>query len=132
MTNGFSPAVGDPHQAVQQLLARTSEMARRAQAAGERISQIAVTVTSRNRAVSVTAGSGGVLKAVTPGPAASGMSPVQLCAAVMDAYARASRQAAREASDVMAEATGRDTKAMQMMRDALPPDPDADGSELVR
>jgi DNA-binding protein YbaB len=123
----FNVPGGDPQNRMKALIEQASAMSERARVAGERISAITVSATSRNRAVTVTAGSGGVLKSVTPGPAAGGLSAVQICSAVMEAYARASRQAAEEASELMQEATGRDTKAMQMMRAALPPDPDADG-----
>lgn len=124
----FNVPGGDPRNRMKALIEQASVMSERARVAGEQISAITVSATSRNRAVTVTAGSGGVLKSVSPGPASAGMSAVQLCAAVMEAYARASRQAAQEASELMQEATGRDTKAMQMMRAALPPDPDADGA----
>lgn len=117
---------GDPQARMSELLERANQMSARARDAGERISAIAVSATSRNRAVTVTAGSGGVLKGVTAGPAATGMSANQICAAVMEAYARASRQAAQEASELMQQAVGRDTRAMQKMREALPPDPDAE------
>lgn len=140
MTNGFPPqppsGAQDPlsglaGDAMRQMLERTNELARRAQEAGERIAALSVTESSRNRAVTVTAGAGGILKDVRPGPAASGMSATQLCAAVLEAYARASRHAAVEASELMAEATGRDTKAMQLMRAALPPDPDAPDEDVT-
>ncbi|HEY3631197.1 MAG TPA: YbaB/EbfC family nucleoid-associated protein [Jatrophihabitantaceae bacterium] len=128
----FNVPGGDPQARMKALIEQATAMGERARVAGEQISAIAVSASSRNRAVTVTAGSGGVLKSVTPGSASSGMSAAQICAAVMEAYARASRQAAQEASELMQDATGRDTRAMQMMRAALPPDPDAEDAGARR
>ncbi|KQY55489.1 MULTISPECIES: YbaB/EbfC family nucleoid-associated protein [unclassified Nocardioides] len=115
-----------PDQAIQAMMKQASEAAARAKVAGEEISALEVSVTSRNKAVTVTAGSGGILKSVRPGSAASNMTAVQICEAVMQAYASAARQAAEQASEIMGQALGRDTQAMRKMREALPPDPDAD------
>jgi DNA-binding protein YbaB len=107
---------------VRQLTAQAVQMAEKAKDAARRINEIAVEATSRNRMVTVTVGSGGVLKAVRPGPAASGAGAAQLCAAVLEAYGQAAREAARTASEVMQQVTGRDTQVMQAMRAAMPQD----------
>lgn len=62
-----------------------------------------------------------MLKAVRPGPGAGKVDATHLCAAIMEAYGAAARQAAAEASELMQSITGRDTRVMQMMRDAMPP-----------
>jgi DNA-binding protein YbaB len=109
---------------IRQLNQQVTAMADQAREAAGQLNQIAVTVTSRNRAVTVTVGSGGVLKSIKPGPAGNDVSAAHLCTAVMEAYAKASRQAAEEASALMERVTGRDTQVMQMMRAAMPPDPE--------
>lgn len=111
---------------IRQLNARMAEMAEKARDAGAQIERIAAEVTSRNRAVTVTVGSGGILKSLRPGPSSSGSTAAQLCAAVMEAYGKAARQAAQDASQVMESITGRDTVAMQRMRAAMPPDEEED------
>ncbi|MGI8760958.1 MAG: YbaB/EbfC family nucleoid-associated protein [Jatrophihabitantaceae bacterium] len=115
----FAPGGLDAER-VRQVTEQVAAMATRARDAGAQLNRIAVQASSRNRAVSVVVGSGGILKSVQSGPAGSGMSAAQLCAAVMEAYGQASREAAAEASALMEQLTGRDTVAMQMMRAAMP------------
>lgn len=119
--DGLPPLDQDRMRQLEQKMAALAERAR--EAAGQ-LNQIAVSVSSRSRAVTVTVGSGGVLKSIKPGPAGNDVSATQLCAAVMEAYAKASRQAAEEASALMLQVTGRDTQVMQTMRAAMPPDPE--------
>jgi DNA-binding protein YbaB len=122
-----APPFGGPpldQDRVRQLNQQMATMASQAREAAEQLNQIAVSATSRNRAVTVTVGSGGILKSVKPGPAAAGASAAHLCSAVMEAYGQASRQAAEEASALMQRVTGKDTQVMQMMRAAMPQDPD--------
>jgi len=111
---------------IRELNEKMAAMAGQAREAAEQLNQIAVTVTSRNRAVTLTVGSGGVLRSIRPGPAGNNVSAAQLCTAVMEAYAKASREAAEEASVLMQRVTGRDTQVMQTMRAAMPPDPEED------
>lgn len=111
---------------IRRLNKQMAEMATKAREASEQLNTIAVEATSRNRAVIVTVGSGGILKSVKPGPASSGVNTTQLCSAVMEAYGKAARQAAQEASELMEQVTGRDTTVMQKMREAMPPEDEDD------
>ena len=109
---------------------RAQEMAARATEAGGRLAALEVAASSRNGAATVTVGSGGILKRIVAERGASRLSPDQLCTAIMQAYALASRQAAEQASEVMGLALGRDTEAMRLLRAAMPPvvedDPEVD------
>ncbi len=113
---------GAGRERMQQLNAKVAAMAERAREAGEQLNRILVEATSRNRAVTVAVGSGGILKSVRPGPAGGQQSAANLCAAVMEAYGQASRQAAAEASALIERVTGRDTRAMQLLRESMPPE----------
>lgn len=115
---------GTAPDALRQLMERAQQTATRAKAAGAEMAALEVSATSKNRAVIVTVGSGGVLKRIQPGANAGTMPVAQVCQAVMQAYAHAARQAAEQASEIMSEAVGRDTEAMAKMRESLPPDPE--------
>lgn len=110
-------------EAIQANIRRAEEMAARAKAAGAQLAALTVSATSYDEEVTVTVGSGGILKGIVAGRAAAGLAPDQLCAAIMQAYAVASRRASEQASEVMASAIGRDTESMRLLRAAMPPEP---------
>jgi DNA-binding protein YbaB len=117
----FPPAGPGPgNERLRELTEQVTKIAARAREAGEQLNRITVEATSRNRAVTVAVGSGGILRSVRPGPAGNSMTAAQVCTAVMEAYGRASRQAAQEASALMEQVTGRDTETMRRMREAMP------------
>jgi hypothetical protein len=119
-------AAGSIEAQIKQIQARTAEMAQQGQELQQRLGSIVGSATSRNGLATVSTGSGGILRSVVPGAGAEAASPAEFAAAIMEAYALASRQAAEQAAEVARSITGRDSQIMKLMREALPPVPVAE------
>jgi hypothetical protein len=86
-------------------------------------------VSSPNGAVTVTVGSGGVMRSLRFGPRAQDVPLAQLSSSIMAAYSAACREAAQRSVAIMSRLVGPDSPSLQLMRDAIPPVPEGDGAE---
>lgn len=103
------------HEARLEAIVERGKQARAALAATE------IEVSSRDGAVTVVVGAGGVLKDLRFGAKASGTPPTQLRAAIMSTYQQACAQAAERSTAAIARiGGGADNPAYQMLRDAIP------------
>lgn len=120
---------GEPRDAdawVRSQTERFAEMREQAEQVRAQLAQNVVTVSDGQATVTVAVGSGGVLQSITFGPRSTQLSADQLSTAVMRTYGQACRQAAERAQQIVSELVGADSSTLQLMRDAVPPDPDAD------
>lgn len=105
----------------EQHLARMRELQERGAAVKARLEATEITHTSRDGAVTVVVGAGGVLKALTFGAKANGVPPARLSAAVMGTYRQACAQAAERSTEALSALVGPDNPTFQLLRDAIPP-----------
>lgn len=118
-------AVADPSGILRTLQERSAELRTRAEALQRELAAIEVAVTAPDRSVTVTVGAGGVLRGIAVDPRGARATPARWSQAVMRAYAQACREVGeRAAALVQQHSPG--SPAVQLMRDAIPPDPDAD------
>jgi DNA-binding protein YbaB len=113
----------DPLAGIRGLQARSAQLRERAEVLQVELAKISESVTSPDRIVTVTVGAGGIMRAVRVEPAGSRANPTHWAASVMKAYQQGCRLVGEQASELMQRhAPG--SPAVQMMRDAIPPDPD--------
>lgn len=92
----------------------------------QELAQSTATVSSPNGAVTVTVGSGGVMRSIRFGPRADKVPLSQLSSSIMAAYGKACREAAEQGVAIMSQLVGEDSPSLQLMRNAIPPDPEGD------
>lgn len=85
-------------------------------AANEGLRGIAVSATSADGSARVSVNAEGMLTGLHIGQQAVSMSPAELSAAVLDAYASAQREAARRAADLLRSVTGSDVVVEERIR----------------
>jgi DNA-binding protein YbaB len=111
----------------EQHLARMRELQARGAAVKARLEATEISQTSRDGAVTVVVGAGGVLKKLTFGAKADGVPPSRLSAAVMATYRQACAQAAERSTEALSALVGPDNPTFQLLRDAIPPAADENG-----
>lgn len=111
-------------QYLEQQAQRYAKMREDAERVKLQLAESTATVTSPNGAVTVTVGSGGVMRSLRFGQHAEGLPLAQLSSSIMAAYGKACRQAAEQGVEIVSELVGPDSPTLQLMRDAIPPDPD--------
>jgi DNA-binding protein YbaB len=111
-------------QYLEQQAQRYAKMREDAERVKQQLAESTATVTSPNGAVTVTVGSGGVMRSLRFGQRAEGLPLAQLSASIMAAYGTACRRAAEQSVEIVSELVGPDSPTLQLMRDAIPPDPD--------
>jgi DNA-binding protein YbaB len=111
-------------QYLEQQAQRYAKMREGAERVKQQLAESTATVTSPNGAVTVTVGSGGVMRSLRFGQRAEGLPLAQLSASIMAAYGTACRRAAEQSVEIVSELVGPDSPTLQLMRDAIPPDPD--------
>lgn len=100
----------------------------RAERLQSQLAELSETVTSADRLVSVTVGAGGIMRSIRLESGGQSADPAKLLNAVMKAYAAGCRQVGQRAADLMSQhAPG--SPAVEMMRDAIPPEPENEGVE---
>lgn len=113
----------DPLGVLRSLKARSAEMRERAEALQAELAKISESVTSADRTVTVTGGAGGIMRGLRVEPAGERVSSTQCASAALKAYQQGCRIVGERAADLMQRhAPG--SPAVQMMREAVPPDPD--------
>ena len=105
------------------------ELRERGERVREQLAATEATVRSASGAVSVTVGAGGVLRALELGENSRTLAPAKLSQEIMRAYTQAGRQAAERSVSIMSELVGADSPTLQLLRDAIPPDPEAERNE---
>jgi DNA-binding protein YbaB len=111
-------------QYLEQQAQRYAKMREDAERVKQQLADSTATVTSPNGAVTVTVGSGGVMRSLRFGPRAEGLPLAQLSSSIMAAYGKACRHAAEQGVEIVSELVGPDSPTLQLMRAAIPPDPD--------
>lgn len=111
-------------QYLEQQAQRYGKMREDAERVKQQLAESTATVTSPNGAVTVTVGSGGVMRSLRFGQRAEGVPLAHLSSSIMAAYGKACRQAAEQGVEIVSELVGPDSPTLQLMRDAIPPDPD--------
>lgn len=107
--------------------ARYAQLREDAERVKQQLAESRATVSSPNGAVTVTVASGGVMQSIRFGPRAENLPLSQLSSAIMVAYGKACREAAQQGVAIMSQLVGEDSPTLQLMRDAIPPDPAAGG-----
>lgn len=107
-------------------VAKFRELRERGERVKDELAAAQATVRSASGAVSVTVGAGGVLRALELGEASRSLAPARLSEEIMKTYRRAGRQAAEQSVSIMSALVGADSPTLQLLRDAVPPDPDAE------
>ncbi len=92
----------------------------------QELAESTATASSPNGAVTVTVGSGGVMRSIRFGPRADKVPLAQLSSSIMAAYGKACREAAEQGVAIMSQLVGEDSPSLQLMRNAIPPDPEGD------
>jgi len=105
---------------------RFTKMREDAERVKQELADSTATVTSPNGAVTVTVGSGGVMRSLRFGPRAEDVPLAQLSSSIMAAYGKACREAAERGVAIMSQLVGEDSPSLQLMRNAIPPDPETD------
>lgn len=108
---------------------RFGRIRERAEGLRAELAQNTVTISDGQGVVTVTVGSGGVMQSIVFGPRATQSGPARLSEAVMRTYAQACRDAAERSQQIVGELVGADSPVLQLMRDAVPPDPGGEDDE---
>ncbi|MCG8918418.1 YbaB/EbfC family nucleoid-associated protein [Actinokineospora sp. PR83] len=125
MTSG--ERVRDPHEWLAEQDRRTAAMLAEAQDAQVRLAENTAAVTSSDRVVSITVNPGGGMTALSLSPDADRMGHRQLAVLIMTAYNQAARQAATRTMEIMADPVGRESEALDLVRRAMPVEPEPGG-----
>ncbi|GLZ80403.1 hypothetical protein Afil01_52100 [Actinorhabdospora filicis] len=94
------------------------EMRERADRAGRELAAASVTVSSRDKAVTVTVGATGLLAGVEFGVRARALTQMQLASALMETYGRAVAEATRASREVLSEISG--PAALELFDELMP------------
>ncbi|MGH8961717.1 MAG: YbaB/EbfC family nucleoid-associated protein [Jatrophihabitantaceae bacterium] len=113
----------DPDAFVREQVARFGQLRERAEQVKAELAQNTATARSEG-VVTVTVGAGGVMQSISFGPKAEGLGAAKLSATTMRVYGQACRAAAARSQQILGELVGPDSPTLQLMRDAVPPDPD--------
>lgn len=105
---------------------RFTKMREDAERVKQELAESTATSTSPNGAVTVTVGSGGVMRSLRFGARAENVPLAQLSSSIMAAYGKACREAAERGVTIMSQLVGEDSPSLQLMRDAIPPEPDGE------
>jgi DNA-binding protein YbaB len=125
----FGPGSGapfDPEQWVRDMDERMSALRGRAESAKQDLEDNNVTLTSNDRAVTVTVNGSGSLLSLQYGSRAEGMSTQMLATKTMQTYQKACAEAAQRTTAIMSGLLGADSDAMDILKAAMPPPPEAD------
>ncbi|MEO6887266.1 MAG: YbaB/EbfC family nucleoid-associated protein [Jatrophihabitantaceae bacterium] len=107
------------------LNARSGELRARAEQMQVELSAVLETARARNGFATVTVGAGGIMRSLVIEPASAHATPAELAGGIMTAYQQGCRLAAEKAAEIVQRhAPG--SPAVDMMRAAIPPDPDPD------
>ena len=107
-------------------LARFAALRERGERVREQLAATEATATDGTGAVTVTVRAGGVMQAVRFAESARRLPLEKLSTQLMQAYLQACRAAAEQSVAIMSELVGPDSPSLQLMRDAVPPDPAAE------
>jgi len=113
-------------QYLQKQASRYATLRENAERVKQELAESTATVSSANGAVTVTVGAGGVMRSIRFGSRAEGVPLAKLSSSIMTAYGKACRQAAEQGVEIMSQLVGADSPSLQLMRDAIPPDPGDD------
>jgi hypothetical protein len=97
----------------------------RAEALRAELAKISESVTAPDRTVTVTVGAGGIMRGIKVETAGQRATPTQWADAVMRAYANGCRLVGERAAALVEQHTP-GTPAVQLMREAVPPPPEAE------
>ena len=103
--------------------ARMAQLQERAAEVRARLAATEITARSRDGAVSVVVGAGGVLKQLHFSSKAGELPLGKLSTTVLQAYRQACAEAAARSTEAMGALVGPDNPSYQMLRDAVPPAP---------
>jgi len=105
---------------------RFTKMREDAERVKQELAESTATVMSPNGAVAVTVGPGGVMRSLRFGPRAENVPLSQLSSSIMATYGKACHEAAERGVAIMSQLVPADSPSLQLMRNAVPPDPDPD------
>jgi DNA-binding protein YbaB len=103
---------------------RFDELRARAEQARNQLAQNLVTERDSDGVVTIVVGAAGIMQSITFGPRANQLQPAQLSSVVMGTYRQACRRAAERSQQIVGELVGPDSPTVQLLRDAVPPDPE--------
>jgi DNA-binding protein YbaB len=115
-----SQPLGDPGILLREITEKSKQLREQAEAMRAELADVLVSVTSPDRAVSVTVGAGGIMRGIKVESGGLRATPTQLTDAVMRAYGEACRQAGQRSADIVERYTP-NSPAVAMMRDSVPP-----------
>jgi DNA-binding protein YbaB len=111
---------------------RYRELRERGERARQELAEVRATVRSSTGAVTVTVGAGGVLHGVDVSEQARKLAPAKLSVEIMTTYRRAAQDVAEKGVEIMSALVGPDSPTLQLIRDAIPAEPEADDDGIRR
>jgi DNA-binding protein YbaB len=97
------------------------ELQERGAAVRAQLAATEISARSRDGAVSVVVGAGGVMKGLKFGAKANGVPLARLSEVIFATYRQACAQAAERSTQALSALVGPDNPSYQMLRDAIPP-----------
>lgn len=121
MSVPFGGQVRDPQEWMREQERRSAELLAKAEVAKTELANNVVTLTSRDRLVTLTVNPGGGLTSLTLSPQAQDKPVSQLATLIMSTYREATTKAADKTLAIMAGLTGEDSEAVEFIKSTLPP-----------
>jgi DNA-binding protein YbaB len=132
MTDGLFGAFSTDAADFEKQRERFAAMRERAEQVQRDLAGTDATVSSQDQSVTITVGAGGIMKSLRFGPRADRLPMATLASTIMTTYTHACRDVAGQAADLVESLTGGTSTTSALMREAIPADPDDDGSDRRR
>jgi DNA-binding protein YbaB len=121
-------APGDGDAYAEEQSARFARIREQAEQARAQLAENTVTRSDSEGVVTVVVGAAGVMQSIRFGARANQLQPAQLSSVVMRTYGQACQEAAARSQQIVGQLVGPDSPTLQLMRAAVPPDPDDDAA----
>jgi DNA-binding protein YbaB len=115
-----------------QQMQRFAAVQEKAEQAKRDLAEASATASSKDQAVTVTVGAGGVMQSLRFGPRAERMPMTALASSIMTTYTTACRDVAERAASIVESITGEGSDTSAMLRAAIPEDPEDEGTGRYR
>jgi hypothetical protein len=110
----------DPQEWVRQQGTRTTALLAHATQVKTALEQTQATATSRDRSVTVTVGSAGILTGLQFSPRAEDLTLVQLTGRIMETYREACTKASANTMHMVEQLVGSESTILDLLRDSMP------------
>lgn len=120
------PGTPDPQEWLQGYQQRIAALKEKAEKARAQMADNRVELTSENGHVKLAVNGAGALQTIEITDAASTAKPSELSKTIMQTYRKAVAQAGARTMEIMSGLGGRNSQAMEIIKDAVPPEPEED------